>query len=49
LKEIKPKKVMIYTIDRETPVKNLRKVSVEELEKIADRARAEGFEVSVSG
>lgn len=48
LKEIRPKQVMIYTIDRETPVKGLRKVSKEDLEAIADRARALGFEVSVS-
>lgn len=48
LKQIKPKQVMIYTIDRETPVKALRKVSKEELEAIAERARREGFDVSVS-
>lgn len=48
LKRIKPKQVMIYTIDRETPVKALKKVSKEELETIADRARREGFKVSVS-
>lgn len=48
LKQIKPKQVMIYTIDRETPVKNLKKVTKEELEVIADRARKAGFEVSVS-
>jgi tRNA G26 N,N-dimethylase Trm1 len=48
LKQIKPKQVMIYTIDRETPVQTLYKVSREEMEKIADRARALGFEVSVS-
>lgn len=48
LKLIKPKQVMIYTIDRETPVKALRKVTKEALENIADRARKEGFEVSVS-
>lgn len=48
LKLIKPKQVMIYTIDRETPVKALRKVTKEELESIADRARHEGLEVSVS-
>ncbi|RHJ84787.1 radical SAM protein [Parabacteroides sp. AM08-6] len=48
LKKIKPKKVMIYTVDRETPVKALRKVTKEELEIIACRARKEGFEVSVS-
>ena len=39
---------MIYTIDRETPVKNLKKVTKDELEAIADRARQEGFEVMVS-
>lgn len=48
LKQIKPKQVMIYTIDRETPVKNLKKVTKEELEAIADRARREGFDVTVS-
>ena len=39
---------MIYTIDRETPVKNLQKVTKEELEVIAEYARIQGFEVSVS-
>lgn len=48
LKKIRPRKVTIYTIDRETPLKTLQKVSKEELEAIADKARAEGFEVSVS-
>lgn len=48
LKQIHPRQVMIYTIDRETPVKALRKVTKEELEAIADRARCEGFDVSVS-
>lgn len=48
LKQIRPKQVMIYTIDRETPVHSLRKVSKEDMEVIADRARAEGFDVSVS-
>jgi len=48
LKQIKPGQVMIYTIDRETPVKNLLKVSESELERIADIARKEGFDVTVS-
>ena len=48
LKQIKPGQVMIYTIDRETPVKNLLKVSESELERIADIARQEGFNVTVS-
>lgn len=49
LKKINPRKIMIYTIDRETPVKGLKKVLPEELEKIADKVRAEGFNVQVSG
>lgn len=48
LKEIRPKQVMMYTIDRETPVKGLRKVSKEGLDRIAERARKEGFDVTVS-
>ncbi|MDE6716316.1 MAG: radical SAM protein, partial [Muribaculaceae bacterium] len=44
-KEIKPKSVMLYSIDRPTPESNLQKVSKEELEKIADKIRAEGIEV----
>jgi len=49
LQEINPKQVMIYTIARETPEKNLQKVSIEELNNIAERVKEIGFEVSVSG
>ncbi len=48
-REVHPKQVMIYTIDRETPAKGLKKVSLEELNHIADRIRNAGFDVSVSG
>ena len=44
-----PRQIMIYTIDRETPMSGLEKVSVEEMEQIAAPLRAEGFNVSVSG
>jgi len=49
LKEINPKQVMIYTIDRETPEKNLQKVSLEKLNIIAEKLKKAGFNVSVSG
>ncbi len=49
LTEIKPKQVMIYTIDRPTPEKMLQKVSVEELNVIAEKVKEMGFDVSVSG
>lgn len=48
VKAIKPEKVMIYTIDRETPDLNLRKASHEVLDAIARRVAEAGLEVSVS-
>lgn len=47
--EIKPKEVMIYSIDRETPEKNLEKVFVEELREIGKRVEALGIKVLVAG
>jgi len=49
LKQIKPRQVMIYTIARDTPVDTLQKVTLEELNAIADRVRNAGFDVQVSG
>lgn len=48
LKKIRPRQVMIYTIDRPTPLHTLSKATPEELDSIAERARAEGFNVTVS-
>ena len=48
LKKIAPGQVMIYTIDRETPVSTLRKASREALDRIAGLLRDNGFETSVS-
>jgi wyosine [tRNA(Phe)-imidazoG37] synthetase (radical SAM superfamily) len=47
--EIKPKQIMIYSLDREAPVSSLQKVTLAELNKIADIAKAQGFDVSVAG
>jgi len=50
LQQIRPRLVMIYTIARDTPANNLRKVSTEELDIIADQVIKEtGLEVQVSG
>ncbi len=48
LKAIGPKLVTIYTIDRETPEKNLKKASKDVLDAIAARVRDADFEVTVS-
>lgn len=49
VREIRPRSVMMYTIDRETPAKDLQKATVEEMEKIAAPLRAEGFEIQIRG
>lgn len=48
LQMIAPQQVMIYTIDRETPVEGLKKASKETLDAIASRVEALGFKCSVS-
>ena len=49
LHRIKPRHVMLYALDRATPEKALRKLSVDELEQYAQRIRNEGVEVKVYG
>jgi len=49
LEQIRPQQVMIYSLDREAPTQNLEKVTVEELNIIAEKIRERGFEVSVAG
>lgn len=48
LKQISPREVMIYTIDRETPVSGLEKATHEQLDSIADRVRQLGFVCKVA-
>ena len=49
MEEIRPKQIMIYSLDREAPTQNLQKVSVEELNIIAEKAKKLGFDVLVAG
>lgn len=48
VKEIHPCEVMIYTIDRETPVKGLQKASREQLDAIRDRVVYAGIPCTAS-
>ena len=45
---IKPREIMLYSIDRKTPAEKLVKVPKEELERIAGFFREKGFKVDVS-
>lgn len=49
MKEINPRQIMLYSLDRETPVQQLEKISPEEMNRIAEKARQFGFDVSVAG
>ena len=46
--EIKPKQVMVYSLDRDTPCQTLEKVEKEELREIAARVEALGIACSVA-
>lgn len=48
ISRVKPSKVMIYTIDRETPATELKKAEPKVLDNIATLIRERGYEVSVS-
>ena len=48
VKEIAPREVMIYTIDRETPQKGLIKATHEELDRIVKRLTDAGIKASAS-
>ena len=48
VKEIAPRQVMIYTIDRETPDHDLEKATHEELDRIVALLQAEGISASAS-
>jgi wyosine [tRNA(Phe)-imidazoG37] synthetase (radical SAM superfamily) len=49
LEEIHPQDIMIYSLDREAPTKTLEKITVEEMNVIAAKARERGFNISVAG
>lgn len=48
MKYIAPREVMIYSLDRPTPAKNLRKADAVTLQRIAARAEAAGLKVQLT-
>ena len=49
IEEMNPREVMIYTIDRETPIKSLIKVPLEDLRQIARKVEKLGIATNVAG
>lgn len=48
LKDIKPSLVMIYSLDRDTPLSTLEKVNAEDLNKIAEKVKMIGIDCTIS-
>ena len=49
VRRLKPREVMVYTIDRETPMKGLKKYTVEEMRTLVQPLIDEGFELQIKG
>ena len=49
VRKVKPREIMVYTIDRETPDKSLGKYTVEEMKAFVQPLVDEGFEIQIRG
>ena len=49
VRRLRPREVMVYTIDRETPMKGLRKFTVEEMGRLVAPLIEEGFKIQIKG
>ncbi|MBR4167368.1 MAG: radical SAM protein [Bacteroidales bacterium] len=49
VRELRPREVMVYTLDREAPAEGLEKFTVEEMESLVRPLVEEGFKVQVRG
>ncbi|MDR3327558.1 MAG: radical SAM protein [Prevotellaceae bacterium] len=49
LKKINPRSVMIYTLDRPTPARNLQKANEQTLKEIAQKVEKEGIKTQING
>lgn len=49
VRDLKPREVMVYTIDRPTPEANLQKFTVEEMQQLTAPLAEEGFKIQIKG
>jgi wyosine [tRNA(Phe)-imidazoG37] synthetase (radical SAM superfamily) len=49
VRRLRPREVMVYTIDRETPQQGLRKYTVEEMRALVQPLLDEGFKIQIKG
>ena len=49
VREVRPREIMVYTIDRETPAEGLLKFTFEEMESLTRPLAEEGFNIQIRG
>lgn len=49
VRRLRPREIMVYTIDRETPMKGLKKFTVEEMTLLLKPLLEEGFKIQIKG
>ena len=49
VRELRPREIMVYTIDRETPMKGLQKFTVEQMRELVRPLLDEGFRIQIKG
>lgn len=49
VRETMPREIMVYTIDRETPAKNLEKITAKEMRKAVMPLTKEGYNIQING
>ena len=49
VRELRPREIMVYTIDRETPDKSLRRYTVDEMTKMVQPLIDENFKIQIRG
>ena len=49
VRRLKPREVMVYTINRETPLQGLKKYTVEEMRTLVRPLLDEGYNIQIKG
>ena len=49
VRDLRPRKIMVYTIDRPTPMQGLEKFSVERMHSLVADLIEEGFDIDIKG
>jgi wyosine [tRNA(Phe)-imidazoG37] synthetase (radical SAM superfamily) len=49
VRDLRPRELMVYTIDRETPMKGLQKMTVDQMRELVQPLLDEGFRIQIKG